>query len=144
MDPAQLARSLNSARTGGVWCDIRKRDRDGAPTSDELDAFAFSVLGPRSPDAYDGGYHEITLDRARMVLAHWMRCDQAYGPHVVGPSLWTSELDQFFGAFSESARYFTNNGNDGTSTPKTSYTFDTGVIAVDQRAIGLVWSTDED
>jgi hypothetical protein len=147
-----LARSMREVRGfGWVFCDWRRRVREGEAGALERDEFVFAALGSESDTTYTDGYREVTAAEARHMVAHWMQQSMAYGKPLSGSGLVSEVVEPFFRVFS-AARYFTNMGvtiasPTGTSwqfTPKTQHTFDSGIVAADAMHIGMVWFADED
>ena len=149
MSPEDLTREIQTVRDfGWVVCDWRARACQGAPSDEELDAYAetvgLSAMG-EATSPQKGGWRETTATESRSILSHRARHSLAYGEETV-PSAGTSAelIEPFFEAFAVTGRFFTNVAETGEWWPKTRHTFDSGVIVVDTKTIGLVWFAEED
>jgi hypothetical protein len=101
---------------------------------------------------------EVRHEEALSLLEYVLSRDLAYDDSTIIPAERARSLaTRFLELLSPSARYFTNGAfhlppqrlNEhvvqGPSwTPLTQATFDTGVIALDQQHIGIIWVQDED
>jgi hypothetical protein len=99
----------------------------------------------------------ISRSEALFLLTRVLSQDLAYHSRLLHHETAEALADTFLSFFTEEALYFTNgsyhippqrtNGNTvrGASwIPITRATFDTGVIAIDEDRIGLLWVLDED
>jgi hypothetical protein len=95
---------------------------------------------------------DLRLHRAgaHAAIERGLRSTPAYNAEWVNASKARRVADAFVGCFSADAEFLTNGylwlPNEDTSawTGLTSATFDTGVVAVDDLAAGILWVTDED
>ena len=131
---------------------LRERRADRPALHEEIDAFViesscpgsiiFSGLGERWRETSRFGAHSI-LQR---ILSHDLAYDRPEIPLDVAVELATA----FLGLFGPAARFFTNGrfigdgaawGGNGSVADAT---FETGVVAVDDSLIGILWCHDED
>lgn len=137
---------LDSAQLGKYW-ELWAHDPGGP-----LNAFVAAV-GLGVATAPVGRWDPIARDQARCLLAVALQWEQAYDTRRVGVSVAERIASAFVELFAEQARFFTN----GTveNTPRglcttawygsvTLATFETGVVAVDEDRIGLLYLADED
>lgn len=95
---------------------------------------------------------DLRMDRAgaHAAIECGLRRTPAYNAEWVNASKARRVADAFVACFSADAEFLTNGylwlSNEDTSgwTPLTSATFDTGIVAVDDVAAGILWVTDED
>jgi hypothetical protein len=118
--------------------------RAGADATAELDRVAQSVgfrgLGER--------WHEITREEASRLLTRVLRFDLAYSSEAMTETRADDFAARFVNRFSTPARWFTN----GTFTPTGwggwgrvgNATFETGVAALSDELVGILWVEDED
>jgi len=95
---------------------------------------------------------DLRLDRAgaHAAIERGLHKTPAYNAKWVNASKARRVADAFVACFGSHAEFLTNGylwlSNEDTSgwTPLTSATFDTGIVAVDEVAAGILWVTDED
>jgi hypothetical protein len=159
MSPQELTLQIREIREAGwVLCDWRARAHKGAISPEELEAYAETVnlhLLGKDGDQSSGseGWREITLEEARPLIIHWMRHDLAYSNEArdSDEKQAAAAAAEFFGVFGDTVQLFTNaleadSGPRSLSswTSRTRHSFDLGVVAADDKTIGLVWFADED
>ena len=118
----------------------------------DLAAEAFGIRG------LGEDWREVSRKVAAAVLVALLREDMAYSLRRLEDPQVRAAIDDFLGAFSLSARFFTNgNWEVGWTrskhgscsfapkwTPATDATFDGGIIAIDTNSSGILWLEDED
>ena len=137
-----LAREARRARRGGiVTCDRRLQEAqpDARHAVDEyVRSLGFSAIGEQ--------WIEIDRNRAEAILSHFLSHDMAYGTVLMPVERARKMAGDYLDLFGEdSASFFTNReGRAGTWTPISQATFDTGIVALDEEGIGILWVEDED
>ena len=115
------------------------RPIDSPPVDGYVSTFGFTPLGER--------WCLIDRKTALRVLQRVLERDLAYDTPLMESARAQLLAESFLSLFSSSARYFTNgsleSGGSGWD-PITAATFDHGVVAHDDRTIGIIWVQDED
>jgi hypothetical protein len=150
----RLRSRMRAARTCGVFhVELRGRGALGAGLDDRaacdalVSALGFRTLGDE--------WHELRRAEARLVIREILWHDLAYGSRIMEGAAAAGFADEFLAFFEPDARFFTSAAfhehqifvdlyGIATSYPLTEATFDTGVVAVDRRSVGIVWAEDED
>lgn len=114
---------------------------DGRAVAGILKDFGFA-----HPDAT---LHPISREDATALIAHLVGYDQAYSSPTGALEIADACGEQFVGLFPPDARFFTNSSDRGDIpsrawTPLTSATFDSGVLAIAAKRVGIIWFEDED
>jgi len=138
---------------GVVHCEFRKREEfdssgDARQVADDVvRMLGFSTLGTK--------WRELTPESASAALERVLGRDLAYGAETMN-SATAHELSREFIMLFTSRSFFYTNGDfpppeayrdggwAGSWDPVTRATFDTGVVAVDDDQVGLLWIEDED
>jgi hypothetical protein len=146
---------VRAARSCGV---LHLYGRERTPEEQPADSRAMidgyvTELGFESP-----GENWCALSRAQALLiaAKVLERDLAYTSEVMPEAVARAFAEEFAAHFDDCAEFFTNAtfedhlarvapGDSVSSwSPITEATFDTGVIAVDEHRVGLIWVEDED
>lgn len=149
-DSAPWCAALKEAREGGVTT-CRVLDRNGGNAAGAL---ARLLAAPLRNMFAEGAEREIDMRLARRILRRILSFDLAYQIDLLEPERARRIADDFLSFFADDARYFTNArfmGEDGDGElylrawyGLTPATFDTGIVAVDARRVGMLWVQDED
>ena len=100
-----------------------------------------------------GGGPPITREQGQGLVAAILATDLAYRSPMLTSEAAEGLAARFFRRFSADAVFLTNGtlglahargSGSGGWVPVSGATFDTGVVAVDRRRVGLVWVEDED
>lgn len=153
-DIDDLRERLQSARGCGVVHAALAGD-GLKPSAMEAGAKADSLVATLGYRAPNHGWRELT----RAGAAEWLRAllqrDLAYGAEAMAPSTAAGLVEEFLNLFPDAATFLTNaelpvegaRGQRlalGAWEPLTAATYDSGVVAVSGRLVGLVWVQDED
>lgn len=116
----------------------------------ELDAFVESLPVDEWPTFQGIGdaWHEIDAFMAGRIVRRILEFDLAYNRREIDEQNASKICVSFLELFSPDARFFTNGlftdyGWSGWGSVANA-TFETGVIALDSRNIGILWCHDED
>jgi len=123
-----------------------------APRRERVEGLAASALGNAfAPQpSLDDALEQIDAATARAVIASILVKTLAYDSDWVERADAEHVASIFVACFSDDADFWTNgelSRRDRSArswSPLTSATFDTGVLAVDDEAVGILWVTDED
>jgi hypothetical protein len=145
---------VRAARDCGV-VHIEFRRRAELTAADDPRDVADALVRTLGLRPLGGAWREITRAAALASLRDVLERDRAYGAELMSAVDATSLADEFLDRFDATAQFYTNgtfpqqtephtDGWAGSWDPITQATFDTGVVAVDERAAGLLWVEDED
>jgi len=105
---------------------------------------------PVTPEEVLQNMEELeSRDKAIHVLSHLLHSDMAYDAELMQPEEAEILATAFIAFFGDDCRYYSNSSwEEGTGlrtwSDFTDATFDSGVIAVDTKQIGIAWFEDED
>jgi hypothetical protein len=150
----QLQADILGSRTFGCTT-VALADRVGqfSNSAAEIDAFVSSLGFKGISDRWQ----LVSISDANTILAHVLARDLAYNGPIMAESAAQSLSDRFLAFFDRDVLCFTNGTyhvppvessnavqvRAGTD-PISESTFDTGVVCLDTRRIGIVWMEDED
>lgn len=139
-------RQLDNVQLGNYW------ELWGPEPKGPLNAFV-AALGLGVTSAPVGRWQLLTRDQAQRLLLAALAWEQAYDTARIELTAAERIATAFVGIFSNDSRFFSNGTVEETSLglrtrawygSVTRATFETGVVAVDERRIGLLYLADED
>jgi len=147
---AQIRDNLEKRDAGLVHFDIRSRT-DFSRTSDiaAIDEFVTELNHNKLASLWKP-FNKYDAERLVTSILHK---DMAYQYECMEIGLARATMRRFFDLFSDSARFYSNaefrpaSGglvSIGSYQSITKATFDSGIVAIDDNHIGLIWVEDED
>ena len=141
-DWAKVAKAIKQHRQSGEVIVALLRRTPGTPDRAASDAVRSMGLRPVA-------WNPLTRADAVSVLTRVLHRDLAYSAPIMPNELASHLAARALSFFDDSASFFTNRSlAEGQSTgswePVSSATFDTGVIAVGQAYVAVIWCMDED
>jgi hypothetical protein len=138
---------------GTVHVVLRDRPLPGTSADQRslADALALSIGG----NAIDDQWREVRRSVVEAGLTSVLGHDMAYGTELMMAKSARMHVSRFLAWFDDTARFLTNGGLLGAAArdprdltaswmPVLGATFDTGVVAIDDARIGILWVADED
>ena len=158
---SDLITSIKTLRDAGiVTIEFRNRATDHEPDAiAAIDQFFSAELGHNLGLPFHAiGDSWIQIDRteATLIVARILHRDLAYGGEMMEAPIATVLSEQFMAkSFSNTSQFFTNatwaiagpeRGRERIREfqPATNSTFDTGIVGIDDKQIGMIWVQDED
>lgn len=135
---------LEERKAGHLKCRVIERPAKSGSETQILDdfvaKFGFVGLGDE--------WKPIHRDNAQLIAQIVLQRDLAYGFALMSEERARELATQFLELFAAEARYFTNGEFDKTGlrmwSGLTKATFDSGIIGLDSRHLGILWVQDED
>ena len=137
--------ALDKRRAGVLSFDFRARD----PLATSPESMADSYVSSLGFKPLGKAWRLIERAEALGSLQHILFCDLAYSQPLMEQKTAQFIAESFLALFSAyDCRFCTNGSFDERSMlgwiPITESTFDHGVIAFDEKSIGMIWAQDED
>lgn len=155
MNSDDLRTRLVAARDCGVL-HLEIRDRDPALDGSAPRAVADALVAALGLVPAGDRWNALDRAQAAWIVQEILHRDLAYCGELMDPATASAFAEEFLGQFDEEASFFTNsdfathlvfinqNGFAAGWQPLTEATFDSGVVAVDRRRVGILWVEDED
>ncbi len=124
-----------------------------SPRRQRVEELAATTLGEAfapEPSVDEALHVSVDAATAQSVIESILQRTLAYDSEWVAPEQARAVASSFVACFADDADFWTNGElwrRDGAPrgwSPLTSATFDTGVVAVDDTSVGMLWVTDED
>lgn len=150
LEVAELRAEIASKRNKGVILEIKEFTLEGSIDSNNLTAILNSFVTQLGYSALDNRWKEITQEEAYKILIFVLNKDLAYSVELMSLEEAEEFANKVFNFFTGGCKFFTNAlfvdnySALGTWDSLTKATFDTGVVILGDRQIGIVWVKDED
>lgn len=143
---------LTKRNSGTVTCSFKDMNQFVNVTTNEIVKELFLKELDLKPKRIKGNWKQIDQSTANKILEYILSMDMAYDIQLETKPLANMLSNYFLNKFLPDATYYTNGDfdeDDGFFSlrgwqPITDSTFDTGVLVIDKKNIGILWAEDND